>query len=51
MKDNKLNSVLTIAVVSAITYMFMEAFKTRAENILRTAAGESQYERFRRKKK
>lgn len=48
MKNNKANSVLTIAVVSAITYMLMEAYKTRRDNILRTSAGESKYERYKR---
>jgi len=45
MKDNKTNTILTIAAVSALTYMVMEMFKSKWENILRESAGESKFER------
>ncbi len=50
MKDNKLNAVLSLAVLSTVSYFIIDFFNTKYDRIARYAAGESLYEKTHHKK-
>jgi hypothetical protein len=50
MKNDKANTILTIAVLSTVSYFIIDFFNTKYDRIARYAAGESLYEKTHRKK-